>query len=107
MPFEPAPAAVAAAAPMSAASRAADDVVDLPDADASAGAILTAVLRHAEAGLVECPVRAPMHGEARLAVARDRSLVLLAVAGQGLGELKTIGQAYRWLTENRALIGMA
>ena len=40
---------------------------------------------------------------ARLAVSRDRSLVLLAVANQGLHELQFIGQAYRWLKENREL----
>ena len=34
-------------------------------------------------------------------------LTLLAVTRQGLAELKSIGQAYRWLVENRFLIGMA
>ena len=37
----------------------------------------------------------------------ERGLILLAVAGQGLDELRAIGLAYRWLLENRALIGMA
>jgi hypothetical protein len=44
---------------------------------------------------------------ARLAVTRDRGLVILAVARKGLTELRSIAQAYRWLVENRALIGMA
>jgi len=29
------------------------------------------------------------------------------VAREGLGELRAIGQAYRWLSENRSLLGMA
>jgi hypothetical protein len=45
--------------------------------------------------------------EARLAVTRERGLVLLAVARKGLADLRAIAQAFRWLTENRALIGMA
>ena len=44
---------------------------------------------------------------ASLAVSRDRRLVLVAVARQGLSDLRAIGQAYRWLIENRPLIGMA
>ncbi|MDB5301551.1 MAG: hypothetical protein JWO87_3214 [Phycisphaerales bacterium] len=83
------------------------DVLDLPGPDASAESILTAILQQTRGDLIECPVRAPMCGEARLAVARDRSVVLLAVARTGLSELRSIGLAYRWLSENRALIGMA
>src|SRR5690606_35074449 len=60
-----------------------------------------------QAGTIECPVRPPMCPSARLSVGRDRRLTLLAVAKQGLADLKLIGQAYRWLVENRALIGMA
>ena len=84
-----------------------DDVIDLPDHDASGKSILAAVLKKAGNSLVECPLRPPMCVEARLAVGRDRGLVLLVAASQGLSELKSIGQAYRWLTENRELIGMA
>lgn len=83
------------------------EVLDLPGPNASAEAILAAVLHDPAAALVECPVRAPMCAEARLAVARDRGIVLLAVARQGLAELKAIGRAYQWLVENRALIAMA
>jgi len=84
-----------------------DDVIDLPGADVSGRSILEAVLKKSSGDLVECPLRPPMCLEARLAVSRDRSLVLLAVANQGLHELQFIGQAYRWLKENRELIGMA
>ena len=48
-----------------------------------------------------------MCASARLAIGRDRRVVLLAVAREGLSELRSIGQAYRWLVENRGLIGMA
>ena len=48
-----------------------------------------------------------MCADVRLAVARDRGLLLLAVARQGLGELKLIGRAYQWLQENQSLIAMA
>lgn len=84
-----------------------DDVIDLPGADVSGRSILEAVLKKSASDLIECPVRPPMCLEARLAVSRDRALVLLAVANQGLHELQFIGQAYRWLKENRQLIGMA
>ncbi|MDB5292124.1 MAG: hypothetical protein JWL69_3365 [Phycisphaerales bacterium] len=83
------------------------DVLDLSGPDAGAESILAAVLQQDRGDLIECPVRAPMCGEARLAVARDRSVVLLAVARTGLSELRSIGLAYRWLNENRTLIGMA
>ena len=84
-----------------------DDVIDLPDNDASGQSILTALLRKIGGELVECPLRPPMCLEARLAVGRDRSIVLVAAAKQGLAELQFIGQAYRWLKENRELIAMA
>src|ERR1019366_4908012 len=34
-------------------------------------------------------------------------LVILAVARQGLSELRSIAQAYRWAIENRPLLSMA
>ena len=83
------------------------EVIDLPGDAADEGAVLTAILAGARGEVIECPVRAPMCPEARLAVTRDRGLVLLAVARRGLRELRAIAQAYRWLVENRALIGMA
>jgi hypothetical protein len=80
------------------------DVLDLDGDDANS--IMNAVLKQ-NGELVECPIRPPMCPEARLAVARDRSLVLLAVARQGLTELRAIGQAFKWIAENRTLLGMA
>ena len=97
---QPAPAATDASVPA--------EIVDLPSVDASAEQIVSAVLRQQDGtAMLECPVRPPMCADARLAVTRDRGVVLLAVAKRGLTELNVIGQAYRWLIENRALIGMA
>ena len=84
-----------------------DEVIDLPDHDTSGQSVLSAMLRSSGGGLVECPLRPPMCPEARLAVTRDRGIILLAVARQGLSQLRSIGQAYRWLCENQQLIRMA
>ncbi|HEX8522842.1 MAG TPA: hypothetical protein VF669_11335 [Tepidisphaeraceae bacterium] len=82
------------------------DVIDLAE-DASDVSILSAVL-HAKSGdWVECPISPPMCPTARLAVGRDKRIVLVALARQGLTELPNIGHAFRWLIENRGLIGMA
>lgn len=81
------------------------DVLELTGG-ATADAILRAVLQGGN-DLAECPLRAPACPEAVIAVARDRSLTLLAVARQGLNELRAIAIAYRWLGDNRALIAMA
>ncbi len=106
---KPEPVAKPLAAPMM--SLAADDssseVVDLPSTDASPATILSAVIRHTPGALVECPVRPPMCPEATLAVDREHGLVLLAVTKSGLTDLRSIAQAYQWLTQNRQLIGMA
>jgi hypothetical protein len=83
------------------------EVIDLPEGAGDEEAVLSAILAGARGELIECPVRAPMCPSARLAVTRDRGLVILAVARKGLTELRSIAQAYRWLVENRALIGMA
>jgi hypothetical protein len=69
-------------------------------------AVLDAVLQHHQ-DLISCPVPLPMCETARLTVGRDRQLLLLAVAGKGLSDLRAIGYAYRWLTENRQLVAMA
>jgi hypothetical protein len=87
--------------------RSIDDVIDLPGHDMSGQTILEAVLKKAAGTLVECPLRPPMCVEARLAVGRDRGIVLLVAAKQGLSDLRSISQAYRWLMENRELICMA
>lgn len=84
-----------------------DQVIDLPTFDASSETILKAILGGSVADFLECPLRPPMCAEARLAVGRDRGLILFAVARQGLGDLRSIGKAYQWLMENLALIGMA
>ncbi|HET6250562.1 MAG TPA: hypothetical protein VFE47_22940 [Tepidisphaeraceae bacterium] len=82
------------------------DVIDLP-MDAGPESILTAILQQNHGELVECPVRAPMCDGARLAITRDRRIVLVAISRTGLSDLRAIGQAYRWISENRALIAMA
>ena len=69
--------------------------------------VLDAVLQHHRNDLIACPVPLPMCEVGRLAVGRDRQLLLLAVAGKGLADLRSIGYAYRWLTENRQLVAMA
>jgi hypothetical protein len=102
----PAPAPVAPVA-TPAASDAMGEVIDLPEGAGDEEAVLSAILAGARGELIECPVRAPMCPSARLAVTRERGLVILAVARKGLTELRSIAHAYRWLVENRALIGMA
>lgn len=81
----------------------ADDVIDL----AADEAVLSAILRHRAGELVECPIVPPMCDKAKLAVARDRRIVLIGEAGHGLADLRAIGRAYQWLVENRNLIAMA
>jgi hypothetical protein len=81
-------------------------IIDLPGADAANHEVVSAVIR-AGNDLIESPIKAPAHNDATIAVSRDHRLVLLAVTRPGLGELRTIAQAYRWMTENRALIAMA
>jgi hypothetical protein len=104
----PVAAAPVAAAPVeSIVSDGISDVIDLGDAQGSEDAVLTAVMHAAGGKLVECPIRAPMCPQARLAVGRDHGMTLLAVARQGLADLRQIGRAYQWLIENRGLIAMA
>jgi hypothetical protein len=86
-----------------AVSASTDDVIDL----AGDEAVLSAILRHRSGELVECPIVPPMCDKARLAVARDRRIVLIGEAGHGLTDLRAIGRAYQWLVENRNLIAMA
>ncbi len=103
-PADPAPAAMRPNFSAASSSDAITDVLDLNGDDAES--ILGAVLKQ-NGQMVECPVRPPMCGGARLSVSRDRGLMLLAVARQGLSELRAVGQAYRWMVENRALLAMA
>ena len=85
------------------------EVIDLPAhaVDAGVSGIVDAILRHCASELVECPIAPPMCPKARLAVGRDRRIVMLAVAQHGLSDLNAIGLAYKWLQENQTLIGMA
>jgi hypothetical protein len=83
------------------------EVIDLDGVDATADAVLAAMLKQPNEGAIECPVRPPMCPQTRLAVTRDRSLVLFAAAEHGLSNLRGIGLAYRWLMENRSLVAMA
>ena len=83
------------------------DVIDLDGADATPDAVISAILKQSQCGAIECPVRAPMCASARLTVTREKTLELFASTERGLGNLRAIAQAYRWLTENRGLIAMA
>lgn len=71
--------------------------------------VVSAVVRHAGAGLVGCPAVKPpmMESGAEVAVTRERRLVLVAVAGEGLAGLEKVARAHRWLVENRSLVAMA
>jgi hypothetical protein len=93
--------------PMSAADTGTSEVIDLP-AD-SEETILEAIIRRGGAAgeWVQCPLKAPPCPNAVLAVGRDHRLVLVAVAGRGLNQLRSIGLALRWMNENRELIQMA
>jgi hypothetical protein len=82
------------------------EIIDLPAGADTAAAIVSATLRGASE-MIECPLKPPMLADASLAVTRDRRLVLVSVARQGLSDLRLIGEAYRWMSENRALIAMA
>ncbi|MGA2500146.1 MAG: hypothetical protein ABSH20_20600, partial [Tepidisphaeraceae bacterium] len=83
------------------------EVIALAESDRGSEGVLLAVLRNSGGELVECPLRPPMCPGARLAITRDRRVMMLAVAGQGLADLRAIGQAFRWLAENRTLLSMA
>ena len=84
------------------------EVADLPGGEVTEAAVLAAVMGNGGgANLIECPVKPPSCPTAALAVGRDRRLVLLAVARRGLGEVRAIAAAYKWVTENRPLLSMA
>ncbi len=81
-------------------------VIDLPHADASAASVISAIVRGG-CDLIESAVKAPALPDAAVAVSRNHQLVLVAVAKQGLHDLRAIASAYRWMNENRQLIAMA
>lgn len=89
------------------ASDDAPEVLDLPPGADTPHGVLSAVLSHRVRGLVECSIRPPAYPESRLAVDRQRRLILFAVAHRGLSELGLIGRAWQWLIENRNLVAMA
>jgi hypothetical protein len=97
-----------AASPRLVADEAMAEVIEL-SGDGAEGSILEAVIRQGGANgqWVQCPLKAPMCPRAALAVGRDRRLILLALAGKGLTELRSIGLGLRWMSENRELIRMA
>lgn len=82
-----------------------EEVIDLVGGAASS--VIDAVMRQSMSQIVECPLRPPMCPDARLAVDRERRLVVVAAAGNGLAGLRTIAQALAWAGENRALLSMA
>jgi hypothetical protein len=85
----------------------AEEVVDLLD-DGEDSVLAAIVNRGGAAGeWVQCPLKPPMCPQAVLAVGRDHRLVLVAVAGRGLSQLRPIGLALRWMNENCDLIRMA
>jgi hypothetical protein len=113
VPTEPAPGAYPRVAELHAAqagqshNELSSDILDLAGAEATPDAVIDAILHQSACGAIECPVRAPMCASARLAVTREKTLELFAATERGLGNLRNIAQAYRWLNENRALIAMA
>ena len=83
-----------------------EQVIDLPGADATPLAIIRAVVAGGN-DLIETPIKSPASADVMVAVSRDHQLTMLAVARAGLIDLKHISGAFRWMNENRALIGMA
>jgi len=83
-----------------------NDVLDLPGGATTDEAIIAAVLGRS-GDMIKCPVKAPACPTAELAVGRDRTLTMLAVANVGLTDLRAIARAWQWLNENRQLIAMA
>jgi hypothetical protein len=83
------------------------EVTDLPGGEITESAVLNAVINQMAGGLIQCPIHPPACPQATIAVSRDHRLVLLAVARKGLGELRAIALAYRWMIENRPLLSMA
>lgn len=82
------------------------EVIDLPSQTGTGGELVRAVVASGQQFL-HCPITAPMCPEAAIALARDGRLVVVAVAGRGLTELRSIGTALRWVSDSRGLIAMA
>jgi hypothetical protein len=85
----------------------AEEIIDLLD-DGEESVLEAIVNRGGAAGeWVQCPLKPPACPQAVLAVGRDHRLILVAVAGKGLSQLRPIGLALRWMNENCELIRMA
>jgi hypothetical protein len=84
------------------------DVQDILDvSSASDGPAILAAIVSRQTDYVGSSIAAPACPQSRVAVDREGRLTLLALADGGLPELRAIGEAYRWLNENRALIRLA
>ncbi len=83
-----------------------DQIFDLADTSGSPAALVRAVIQGTN-DLVETPIKASQNPDAVITVSRDHRLVMVAVARNGLADLRSIAQAYRWMSDNRTLIGMA
>ncbi len=107
-PASPPPTVAAVVEPPLPATDSTDvEIADLSPGQPTESAVIAAVLKNNALGLIQCPIHPPMCPHAMLAVNRDHRLVILAVARTGLSELRSIGQAYRWVIENRPLLSMA
>jgi hypothetical protein len=110
MPVMPMPAMSVSPAPVSIEPiqhSETNDVIDLPAGEVTPMNIVHAILQNGGSQMIECPVKPPTCPEASLAVGRDHRLVLIAVAKQGLSDLRAIGRGYQWLIENRGRVSMA
>lgn len=83
------------------------EVIEMPAGEAAGADLAALLIKHSNGQVVECPTRPPMCPEGRLAVTRERRLVLIVAANSTLSELRIISEAYRWVTENRSLLSMA
>lgn len=83
------------------------NVIDLPESPDASDAILEAVMAANSNQWMACPIRPPFPAPARLAVSRDRRLVIVALASEGLDGLRSIGLALNWVVENKQLLAMA
>jgi hypothetical protein len=84
------------------------EVIEL-DGDVADQAVLNAVARQggADGKWVQCPLRPPTCPGAILAIGRDHRLIMLAMSGDGLANLKSIGMGLKWMSDNGELIRMA
>ncbi|MEM1013529.1 MAG: hypothetical protein AAGI46_15070 [Planctomycetota bacterium] len=79
-----------------------EDVIDFPS-----GANVTDLAIARDRSLAATPVTPPMLPNARLAVANDGGLMLVAAAQPGLSDLAKVGEAMAWVSQNRQLLAMA